>query len=91
MAKDKETKQNSATDQQGADTQAPRPRPCPQDCRQCSDGQRLFCTTQMLFTMSRTIQEMNGQIASLEEAVTDIQTRLQPQTSDDGLSLPFSK
>ena len=71
--------------------QAQQPRPCPQDCRLCGTNQQLYCTTQMLFNMSRTAQETNKRLSLLELSVDDIKEQLQPKQEDGQLSIPFAE
>ena len=67
------------------------PRPCPQDCRKCGMNQQLYCTTQMLFNMSRAQQETNKRLSLLELAVDDIKEQLQPKKEEQELSIPFAE
>jgi hypothetical protein len=71
--------------------QQPQPRPCPQDCRKCGMNQQLYCTTQMLFNMSRTQQETNKRLSLLELAMDDVKDQLQPKQEDGQLSIPFAE
>ena len=52
--------------------------------------QQIYCTTKMLFDLSRAYQEQRQQIASVESAVAAIREQLKPTTATDQLSLPFS-
>lgn len=88
MAKDKDTTQQEAVVQQ---PQAPQPRPCPQDCRQCNSAQQLFCTTKMLFDMSRTQQALGQQVEELKKDIADIKAQIQPKEQNGELSIPFSE
>lgn len=63
-------------------------RPCPQDCSRCTMPQQLFCTTRMLFDLSRSQQDVREQIAVLSKALGDIRSRLDVQ-GDAQLSIPF--
>jgi hypothetical protein len=92
MAKDIEnTQQESAQQPQVAQPQAPQARPCPQDCRQCSVNQQIFCTTKMLFDLSRSQQIIRNQMAELSTAVGVLQDQLKPKEQEGELSIPFSK
>ena len=62
-------------------------RPCPQDCRMCPMTQQIFCSTKMLFDLSRSQQAMAMQMTKLIEAVNELQ---QKQDADQ-LSIPFSE
>ncbi len=66
-------------------------RPCPQDCRLCGMNQQIYCSTQMLFNMSRTVQEMRQKISLLELAIDDIKEQVQPKQEDGQLSIPFAE
>ena len=68
-------------------SQQPQPRPCPQDCSRCSTSQHVFCSTKMLFDLSRAFQESRRQQAELALAVADIQQQLKPK-EEDPLSIP---
>lgn len=78
-----ETKQQT----EGAAQQSPRP--CPQDCRLCGMNQQIYCSTQMLFNMSRTIQEVGKRLSLLELSLDDIKEQMQPKTEEGQLSIPF--
>ena len=65
------------------------PRPCPQDCNRCGIQQQIFCSTKMLFDLSRAYQESRQQIASMEAAIAGIQAQLQSAGTDGQLSTPF--
>ena len=70
----------------------PQPRPCPQDCRLCGMNQQVFCTTKMLFDMSRAMQALGEQVAAVEKAVADLQAQMQEKEQDgEQLSIPFAK
>ena len=64
-------------------------RPCPQDCNRCSISQQIFCSTKMLFDLSRSHQEARQRIAAMEAAIAEIQSQLQPKDTDTPLSTPF--
>ena len=66
--------------------QQPQARPCPQDCRQCGMSQQVFCTTKMLFDLSRAQQVLGQHIASVVAAMADL--RAQMQAADAALSMP---
>jgi hypothetical protein len=66
----------------------PQPRPCPQDCSKCSTPQHIFCSTKMLFDLSRAFQESRRQQAEIVQAVADIQQQLKKE-QEVQLSLPF--
>ena len=74
-----------------AQTHVPQARPCPQDCRQCGTNQQIYCSTQMLFNMSRAQQEMSKRISMLELALDDIKEQLQPKKDEVQLSIPFAE
>lgn len=81
-----------AQKQEGAQQQQqPQARPCPQDCRLCGMNQQIFCSTQMVFNLSRAVQEARQQISLLEMAVDDIKEQLQPKQEEAQLSIPFSE
>ena len=88
MTKDKDTTQQEAVTQQ---PQAPQPRPCPQDCRQCNSEQQLFCTTKMLFDMSRSQQILRDQVNELSQTVGFLKEQLQPKEQGEELSIPFGE
>ena len=69
--------------------EAPQARPCPQDCRVCGMSQQVFCSTKMLFDMSRTMQVLGQQIAEVEKAVADLQVQMQKSESPEQLAIPF--
>lgn len=66
------------------------PRPCPQDCSKCSMPQQVYCTSKMLFDLSRAYQEQRQQLASVVSAVAAIREQLKPTAATDQLSIPFS-
>lgn len=65
----------------------PAPRPCPQNCALCGTQQQVYCTTKMLFDLSRAYQEARQQIAAVEKAVADIRTHLEAK-DETPLSTP---
>ena len=71
--------------------QTQQPRPCPQDCRKCGMNQQLYCSTQMLFNLSRAIQETRQQLSEVELAVADLKDQIQPKIAGDQFSSPFPK
>lgn len=71
-------------------SQQPQPRPCPQDCSRCSTQQHIFCSTKMLFDLSRAFQESRRQQAEIVQAVDEIQERLKPKEQESQLSIPFT-
>ena len=80
--------ENGSAQAQGPQT--PQPRPCPQDCRKCGTSQQVFCSTKMLFDMSRAMQEGMQRLAEVEKAMADLQAKMkQEQVSE--LSIPFSE
>jgi len=88
------TAQPTTTENEGTRTQAPQQpqaRPCPQDCRLCGMNQQVFCSTKMLFDMSRAIQVMSQQIAAVEKSVADLQAQMQKEEQGGELTLPFSE
>lgn len=82
-----ETKQQT----EGAQKQMPQARPCPQDCRLCGMNQQIYCSTQMLFNLSRAQQEMSRRISLLELSMDDIKEQMQPKQEEAQLSIPFSE
>lgn len=68
---------------------AAQPRPCPQDCSQCSTPQHIFCSAKMLFDLSRAMNEQRRQQAELAQTVADIQEQLKQKDKDVLLSIPF--
>lgn len=89
MAKENETSVQQP--QVAQQPQAPQARPCPQDCRQCSMSQQIFCTTKMLFDLSRAQQVLAQKLEAVEKTVADIQAQLQPKEKDGELALPFAE
>lgn len=86
-----ETKQHVEGAQQQA-PKMPQPRPCPQDCRLCGMNQQIYCSTQMLFNLSRAQQETSKRISMLELALDDIKEQMQPKQEEEAqLSIPFSE
>ena len=67
----------------------PQPRPCPQDCSRCSTQQHIFCSTKMIFDLSRAFQESRRQQAEIVQTVAEIQERLKPKEQEAQLSIPF--
>lgn len=93
MTKENETPQEEQAQQAAsspASNQQPQPRPCPQDCSRCSTQQHIFCSTKMLFDLSRAFQESRRQQAELAQAVAAIQERLKPKEQESQLSIPFT-
>ena len=70
--------------------QQPQVRPCPQDCRLCPMTQQIFCSTKMLFDLSRSQQVLRDQMSELSKAVGTLQEQMK-KGDDDQLSIPFSK
>jgi len=64
-------------------------RPCPQNCSLCSMPQQVFCSTRMLFELSREHQEMKHQLSEMAKVIADIQTQLHPKDADMQMSIPF--
>ncbi len=81
--------QQPAVAPQPAQGAQPTPRPCPQDCSRCSVSQQVYCSTKMLFDLSRAYQEARQQIASVKAAIAGIQAQLQPKEGEAPLSTPF--
>lgn len=93
MAKENENPQEEQARQAAsspASNQHPQPRPCPQDCSRCSTQQHIFCSTKMLFDLSRAFQESRHQQAEIVQAVAEIQERLKPKEQESQLSIPFT-
>lgn len=88
VAQQPPTQQPSAAPQSAQSVQ-PTPRPCPQDCLRCSVSQQVYCSTKMLFDLSRSYQEARQQIASVEAAIAGIQAQLQSTGTDGQLSTPI--
>lgn len=76
---------------EGAMQQTPQARPCPQDCRQCGMNQQIYCSTQMLFNLSRAQQETSKRLSMLELAIDDIKEQVQPKQEEAQLSIPFAE
>lgn len=72
------------------ETTQPQARPCPQDCRMCPMTQQVFCTTKMLFNLSRTVQETSQRISVLELTMDDIKNQLQPKVQEGDLLMPMT-
>ena len=89
MAQETQNPTEGAAQQQ---PQTPQPRPCPQDCRLCGVNQQIFCSTKMLFALSRTAQDLGQRMSVLELTLDDIKEQLQPKTVEEGqLSIPFAE
>lgn len=88
---DQQQNQQPAGAQPAAAQQGPQPRPCPQDCRMCGVNQQIFCTTKMLFMLSRTAQDLSQRMSVLELTLDDIKAQVQPKVEDGQLSLPFEE
>lgn len=71
--------------------QQPQARPCPQDCRLCGINQQIFCTTKMLFDLSRRQQILEMAVAEMAKTLADIQAQMQEKDDTAGLSIPFSE
>lgn len=54
-------------------------------------NQQIYCSTQMIFNMSRTVQEMRQKTALLELALDDIKEQVQPKQEEAQLSIPFAE
>ena len=65
-------------------------RPCPQDCRMCPMTQQIFCSTKMLFDLSRSQQVLRDQVSELTKEVGILRDQMK-KGDDDQLSIPFSK
>jgi len=91
MAEQDNKTQQPAGAQPTAAPQQQQVRPCPQDCRQCGMNQQIYCSTQMIFNMSRTVQEMRQKTALLELALDDIKEQVQPKQEEAQLSIPFAE
>lgn len=70
--------------------QQPQARPCPQDCRMCGINQQVFCTTKMLFDLSRRQQVMEMAVGEITKALIGIQAQLQKKDEAAELSIPFT-
>lgn len=93
MAKENENPQEEQVRQatsSPASNQQPQLRPCPQDCSRCSTQQHIFCSTKMLFDLSRAFQESRRQQAEIVQAVAAIQEQLNPKEQEAQLSIPFT-
>ena len=75
--------------QQSVVTPAAGPRPCPQDCSRCPVSQQVYCSTKMLFDLSRAHQETSRQLAAVTAAIADIQAQLHPKDGAAPLSTPI--
>ena len=84
-----ETKQMTEGTQQ--QQQQPQARPCPQDCRKCGMNQQIYCSTQMLFNLSRVAQDTSKRISLLELALDDIKEQVQAKQEEVQLSIPFAE
>lgn len=71
--------------------QQPQARPCPQDCRLCGMNQQMYCATQMVFNLSRTVQDISQRLSLLELSLDDIKEQVQPKQEEAQLSIPFSE
>ena len=90
MAEKQENSQQTAGTQPVA--QQPQARPCPQDCRMCGMNQQIYCSTQMLFNLSRAQQEMSKRMSLIELAMDDIKEQTQPKQEEEAqFSVPFSE
>ncbi len=65
------------------------PRPCPQDCTKCPTQQQIFCSTKMLFDMSRSQQQLRNQMEEMSRTILTLQDQMKPKESDGQLSIPF--
>ncbi len=93
MAKENENPQEGQAQQAASSpvsNQQPQPRPCPQDCSRCSTQQHIFCSTKMLFDLSRAFQESRRQQAEIVQTVAAIQEQLKPKEQESQLSIPFT-
>lgn len=70
--------------------QQPQARPCPQDCRMCGISQQVFCTTKMLFDLSRRQQVLEMAVKEITKALIGIQAQLQEKGEATELSIPFT-
>lgn len=52
--------------------------------------QQVYCTSKMLFDLSRAFQESRRQQAGIVQAVAEIQERLKPKEQEAQLSIPFN-
>ena len=57
----------------------------------CGMNQQLFCTTKMLFDLSRAQQMLGQQVAAVEKTVADIQAQMQPKEQGEAMSIPFAE
>lgn len=71
--------------------QQPQARPCPQDCRLCGMNQQMYCATQMVFNLSRTVQDISQRLSLLELSLDDVKEQVQPKQEEAQLSIPFSE
>ena len=81
--------ENETAPQQAA--QQPQARPCPQDCRMCGINQQVFCTTKMLFDLSRRQQMLEMAIGEMAKTLADIQAQTQKKEEATELSIPFAE
>ena len=82
--------QEKSQNQETAQQQTSQARPCPQDCRLCGINQQVFCTTKMLFDLSRRQQVMESAVAEMSKTLIAVQTQLQKDEVTE-LSIPFAK
>ena len=54
-------------------------------------NQQMYCSTQMLFNLSRAFQELHQKLSLMEMTLDDIKEQLQPKTEEEQLSIPFSE
>lgn len=69
--------------------QQPQARPCPQDCRMCPMTQQVFCSTKMLFDLSRSQQVLRDQVSELSKEVGTLRDQMKPKGEDGQMSIPF--
>lgn len=80
---------NAAEQSQSQQPNQASPRPCPMNCRLCPMPQQIFCSSKMLFDLSRAYQEQRQQLADIAKVMNELQTQLQTKADDTQLSIPF--
>lgn len=59
------------------------PRACPRDCRLCSQGQQLYCSTHMVFMLHESVKKLNDRLDVIEDSILSMQ-----HEQDDELITP---
>jgi len=62
--------------------EAPKGRPCPQDCSKCGPWQQMFCCTKMIFDLSKNLQIARQEVAQLRAEIAELKKNMPNQAME---------